>query len=378
MKTQTYINDYNCITPLGFDVKSNWQNLISGNSGIKKQKIIASQPEFCTAVIDNEELEKVFSENCQDQNFTRLEKMLLLSLKPIVERNPVSEKSVLILSTTKGNVSTLKNQNQPPAAAFLASSAQKIGDFFGFKTKPVVVSNACVSGVMAVSLAKNLLESGQFEDAFVMAGDEVSEFIVSGFNSFQALSANPCKPYDENRDGISIGEAAAAVYVSKKMFTEKFSFKILGESAVNDANHISGPSRTGEGLFRSIQNALKEADLQPEKIDFLSAHGTATNYNDEMESIAFTRADLQNAPVNSLKGFYGHTLGAAGLLETVIAMESAKENMLIATKNFQKPGVSQPINVIRDNQQKEISIILKTASGFGGCNAAVILEKVMP
>ena len=133
MKTQTYINDYNCITPLGFDVKSNWQNLISGNSGIKKQKIIASQPEFCTAVIDNEELEKVFSENCQDQNFTRLEKMLLLSLKPIVERNPVSEKSVLILSTTKGNVSTIKNQNQPPAAAFLASSAQKIGDFFGFK-----------------------------------------------------------------------------------------------------------------------------------------------------------------------------------------------------------------------------------------------------
>lgn len=375
MKKKAYITAYNCVTPLGFDVETNWSNVVAGNSGIKKHRIIDGQAEFLASRIEDAELDFRFEKEIGDQRFTRLEKMLLLSLKPLVEKNPVSEKSVLILSTTKGNVSLLKNEQVPPKDAFLPALAQKIADFFGFKSKPIVISNACVSSVMAVSLAKNLIESGMYEDAFVIAGDEVSEFVISGFNSFQALSENPCKPYDKTRDGISIGEAAAAVYINRNAQTENFSFEILGESAVNDANHISGPSRTGDGLFLSITNALKEAAISSAEIDFLSAHGTATVYNDEMESIAFTRAGLQETPVNSLKAFYGHTLGTAGLLETIIAMESARHGLLIASKNCGEPGVSHPINIIRENGQKEIKYILKTASGFGGCNAAVILKK---
>ncbi len=378
MKISTYITDYNCVTPLGFDVESNWKNVVEGRSGISKHQIIEGQPEFLASMIYDEALNEKFTKEFENQEFTRLEKMLLLSLKPLIEKNPVSEKSVLILSTTKGNVSSIKNQSEPPKSAYLSELAQKIAGYFGFRAKPGVISNACVSGVMAVSVAKNLIECGKYDDAFVIAGDEVSGFVISGFNSFQALSPNPCKPYDESRDGISIGEAAAAVYVTKEALTENFSYKIIGESAVNDANHISGPSRTGEGLFRSIQNAIKEAKISPEDIDFLSAHGTATVYNDEMESIAFTRAGLNDVPVNSLKAFYGHTLGTAGLLELIIAMESAKHSLLIASKNFEKSGVSHPINIIKENQEKEINMILKTASGFGGCNAAVILKKEKP
>lgn len=376
MKKEIYITDYNCITPLGFDVSSNWSALLEGKSGIALHKIIENQEPFYASMIDSEKLNEEFSKNFDNQNFTRLEKMFLLSLKPLVERNGISDKTAFILSTTKGNISLLKNQDTLPEGVFLSSLAQKIADFFGFKTKPIVVSNACVSGVMAIAVAKNMIQTGQYKDAFVIAGDEISEFVISGFNSFQAIGTEICKPYDKNRNGINIGEAAAAVYItSEPTQNENFSFKVSGDSAINDANHISGPSRTGDGLFASIKNALKEASISAQQIDFISAHGTATIYNDEMEAIAFNRTNLQNVPLNSLKAYYGHCLGASGLLESIISMESALRNTLIPSKNFEEIGTPQSLNIIKENQPAKIKYILKTASGFGGCNAAIVLEK---
>jgi len=302
--------------------------------------------------------------------------MFLLSLKPLVEKHHISGETAFILSTTKGNISLLKNETNLPESVYLSKLAQKLADFFGFKTKPIVVSNACVSGVMGISVAKNMIQAGKYKDAFVIAGDEISEFVISGFNSFQAIGSEPCKPYDKNRNGINLGEATAATYItSTPSENEKLRFKVLGDSAINDANHISGPSRTGDGLFASIQNAMKEAKVSADQIDFISAHGTATIYNDEMEAIAFNRIELQNVPLNSMKGYYGHCLGASGLLESIISMESALHNTLISSKNFEEMGVSQDLNIIKENQPAEIKYILKTASGFGGCNAAIVLEK---
>ncbi|NPA08408.1 MAG: beta-ketoacyl synthase [Chlorobi bacterium] len=389
MNNEVYITDYNCITPLGFDVSSNWNALLEGKSGVGLHKIIENQEPFYASMIDSEKLDEEFNRffnsaqkseiqrlASDNVSFTRLEKMFLLSLKPLVEKHSISEETAFILSTTKGNISLLKNQETLPESVFLSNLAQKIADFFGFQTKPIVVSNACVSGVMAISVAKNMILAGKYKDAFVIAGDEISEFVISGFNSFQAIGTEICKPYDKNRDGINIGEAAAAVYITSiREKNENFSFKILGDSAINDANHISGPSRTGDGLFASINNAMTEAQLSAEKIDFISAHGTATIYNDEMEAIAFNRMNLQNIPLNSLKAYYGHCLGASGLLESIISMESALKNTLIPSKNFEETGTSQPLNIIRENQSTEIKYILKTASGFGGCNAAIVLEK---
>lgn len=389
MKKEVYITDYNCVTPLGFDVSSNWNALVEGKSGVGLHKIIENQEPFYASMIDSEKLDNEFNrffDSAQKSeirrlandnvSFTRLEKMFLLSLKPLVKKHSISEETAFILSTTKGNISLLKNQETLPESVFLSSLAQKIADFFGFQTKPIVVSNACVSGVMAIGVAKNMIQAGKYKDAFVIAGDEISEFVISGFNSFQAIGTEICKPYDKNRDGINIGEAAAAVYItSTRDENENFSFKILGDSAINDANHISGPSRTGDGLFASINNAMTEAQLSAEKIDFISAHGTATIYNDEMEAIAFNRMNLQNIPLHSLKAYYGHCLGASGLLESIISMESALNKTLIPSKNFKETGTSQSLNIIRENQSAEIKYILKTASGFGGCNAAIVLEK---
>lgn len=377
MKKEIYITDYNCVTPLGFNVDANWNALLEGKSGVALHQIIDNQDAFYASMIHSEDLEKEFSTIQNDSHtFTRLEKMFILSIKPLIERHSITEHTAFILSTTKGNISLLKNKTELPEDVYLSKLAGKIADLFGFKTKPIVVSNACVSGVMAIAVAKNMIQAGKYHDAFVIAGDELSEFVISGFNSFQAIGSGPCKPYDKNRNGINIGEAAAAVYItSAPAENEKFRFKILGDSAINDANHISGPSRTGDGLYGSIRNAMTEAGVSAEQIDFISAHGTATLYNDEMEAIAFNRMELQHVPLNSMKGYYGHCLGASGLLESIISMESALHGIVIPSKNFEEMGVSQPLNIIKENQLASIRYILKTASGFGGCNAAIVLEK---
>ncbi|SEN65775.1 3-oxoacyl-[acyl-carrier-protein] synthase-1 [Flavobacterium sp. CF108] len=378
MSKEIYITQTNCITPLGFDVESNISAILHGNSGIQLHNDISLMPNsFYASIINDEKINSAFSKISTETKYSRLEKMMILALEPIIKNSGVelNSKTAFILSTTKGNVTALANDSDESFNnAHLDVLAKNISDFFGFKTQPIVVSNACVSGILAVSIAKRMIQSELYDNVFVVAGDEVSEFVLSGFNAFQAMSDLPCKPYSKNRTGVSLGEATAAVLISAEAKNAKI--KVIGDSSINDANHISGPSRTGEGLFRSIQNALKEAQIEADKLDYISAHGTATPFNDEMEAIALNRLGLQNIPVNSLKGFYGHTLGASGLLETVIAIESANQNMLFESKGFDEIGVSEAVNVIEKNEEKNIDYFLKTASGFGGCNTAVVFEKV--
>lgn len=378
MIREIYITETNCITPLGFDVESNVEAILRGESGIQLHGDVSLMPNsFYASIISTEKINSAFEKISTDKKYSRLEKMMILALEPIITNSGVelNSKTAFILSTTKGNVTALKEDSEASFNnAHLDVLAKNVADFFQFKTQPIVVSNACVSGILAVSIAKRMTQSELYDNVFVVAGDEVSEFVLSGFNAFQAMSDLPCKPYSKNRTGVSLGEATAAVLVSAEAKNAKI--KVIGDSSINDANHISGPSRTGEGLFRSIHNALKEAQIDADKLDYISAHGTATPFNDEMEAIALSRLNLQNAPINSLKGFYGHTLGASGLLETVIAIESANKNMLFESKGFDEIGVSETINVIEKNQERNIDYFLKTASGFGGCNTAVVFEKV--
>lgn len=374
MEDAVYISETNCITPLGFDVQSNIDAVLKGKSGISVSDKYPMFSNVLLGEISDEELNRRFSAISSDTNFTRLEKLLILVLYPIVKGKKITDKSVLVLSTTKGNITLLENHKSDVSEANLGKLAQKTARFFGFTTEPVVVSNACVSGALALSVAKRMLQFSDYEEAFVVAGDEISEFVISGFNSFQAMSDELCRPYDKDRKGINLGEAVASAYLSKEKKSR--SVKIIGEGSVNDANHISGPSRTGEGLFRSMQSAFKEAGILPEQVGFISAHGTATLYNDEMEAIAFDRMNMSEIPIFSLKTNYGHTLGASGLLETVISIEALHQNKILPSLGFRESGVSKPITVFTEFQNKEMNYFLKTASGFGGCNTAVLFEKV--
>jgi 3-oxoacyl-[acyl-carrier-protein] synthase-1 len=227
---------------------------------------------------------------------------------------------------------------------------------------------------MAIITGMRMLRIGQYENAVICGADVISKFIVSGFQSFQALSDEICKPFDRSRTGLNLGEGAATVILStNKKFEENI--KVKGGSVSNDANHISGPSRTGEELAYAIKQAIKDADVSTSDIDFISAHGTATVYNDEMEANAIGLAGLQAVPLNSLKGYYGHTLGAAGLIESVISIQSLKENLMIPTLGFNELGVTSRVNVRASPMRINAGNFLKTASGFGGCNAAVIIGK---
>jgi 3-oxoacyl-[acyl-carrier-protein] synthase-1 len=317
----------------------------------------------------------------QEEYFTRLEKMFIVSIHEAVKEtgtNLFGSNSLLVISTTKGNIELLeegKKDFPDPGRIYLWKMADVIGTFFGFVNRPVVVSNACISGVLALSTAARLIDAGLYNHIVVAGGDLLSEFVISGFLSFQALSPEPCKPFDINRNGLSLGEGCGTVVISSE-FKKSTVLTVSGSAITNDANHISGPSLTGEELAMAIGNALKEAGLKPDEVSFVSAHGTATPYNDEMESKALEIACLQDIPVNSFKGYWGHTLGAAGVIESIATIRSMENNLLFRSAGFNELGVPVPLNVIRENVHTPVQNCLKIASGFGGCNAAIVFRKM--
>lgn len=368
-KAGIFIGPMNCVTPLGLNLDHTWDALLQGKSGIAAQPPGLLPDAFYAARISREDLHAKSTDQGSD-----LYKMMFLALRPMMDGLEAPDaRTGLIVSTTKGDIDALERHDV--SSARLGVLAKKLAARCGFVTDPIVVSNACVSGIMAIGVGKRLLEIGMFDRIFVVAGDLVTRFVLSGFNSFQAMSNAPCRPYSAQRSGVTLGEAAAAVYMS--LSVERAFAEVLGEASINDANHISGPSRTGEGLFQSVSSALAEAKISPSDIGFISAHGTATAFNDEMESIAFDRSGLVNTPLHSLKGYFGHTLGASGLLETVLALKAMQSGKMLGSKGFDTLGVSRPINVLAHHRTAEYDYLLKTASGFGGCNTAVVFKKVV-
>jgi 3-oxoacyl-[acyl-carrier-protein] synthase-1 len=306
--------------------------------------------------------------------------MVICSAKDALSRTALDisdEKTLFILSTTKGNIDLLNksvNEGKSDDPVYLWQTASKIRHFLGLFNMPLIVSNACISGLMAIIVGARLIRTGRYEKVIVTGADLVTEFVLSGFNSFLSLSNGPCKPFDKNRQGLSLGEGAGTVILTSGVHAKNTSGKIrVGNGfSSNDANHISGPSRTGEGLYMAIRKTLEKNKTN---VDFISAHGTATPFNDEMESVAITRANLQDIPVNSFKGYWGHTLGAAGVIESIAGAHSLISNRLMRTMGFSEPGTTHPLVVIDANRDVKLNSFLKIASGFGGCNAALLLYK---
>ncbi len=376
MKAVFIVSD-NIISPLGMDTAENFAMLRAGVPGIKVQHEPAMSDQPFYASIFNENTLLLVDEN---QSYTKFEQLIIASVKNALQNCPVDitdPRTILIISSTKGNISLLETAELNEALKkriALHTSAKLVAGYFNCSNKPVVVSNACISGSLALLMGKRLLQSGQYDHAVVVGADTVSKFVLSGFQSFQAISAGACKPFDINRTGINLGEGAATIILScNPTFSQ--GIKITGGSTSNDANHISGPSRTGEELCQAIEKAMEDAAVSASDIDYISAHGTATLYNDEMEAQAINLAQLQAVPLNSLKGYYGHTLGAAGIIESVVSVHSLKENIVLPSIGFEKSGVSKPLNISSALQNKFLRNCLKTASGFGGCNAAVIFSK---
>ncbi|ANH82905.1 beta-ketoacyl synthase [Niabella ginsenosidivorans] len=373
---KAHVLSQNIFSPLGPTARENFDALCKGLSAVKiYPNNIKSDVPFCAALFPENFFENI------DQQFTPFEYLLKASIEDAVKIAGIdvgAADTALILSSTKGNVSKLETGGTTGTvkeAAGLTASAEKLAGYFGFRNKPVIVCHACISGTLAMITAKRLLDAGKYKTIVVAGADVITRFILSGFQSFHAVSDELCKPFDADRKGINLGEAAATVVLSVRSPASGNAVIIGGGGVSNDANHISGPSRTGAELSMAIDQAINEAGITADAIDFVSAHGTATVYNDDMESRAIHLAGLQSAPVNSLKGYYGHTLGAAGLLEAVICIESLLNNTIIPTMGFEKPGTVMPLTVCTELVKRPLSTCVKSTSGFGGCNAAVVLQK---
>ena len=383
-----YLVAENIITSLGFTLEENIDSILAGKIGIMPASSFSVKyPSPLLSLVDTDTLDRRFGEVLDLRqpgrpagSFTRLEKLFICSIHDALLRtglNVRNNRVLLVISTTKGNISLLEERFKARfnhKRVFLWEMTRVIGEFFGFMTTPIIVSNACISGVLALSVASRRIRSGQYDHAVVAGGDLISEFVLSGFHSFQAISPEPCRPYDIKRNGLSLGEAAGTIILSNNT-PEGVAVRIAGSATTNDANHISGPSRTGRELSLAIDYSLAEAGLGPGEIGYISAHGTATPFNDEMESKAVSLSKLNEVPLNSFKGYWGHTLGAAGVIESAAAVHSLRNNLLLRSAGFDEPGVPEKINVIGENLHAELNTCLKTASGFGGCNAAMIFEK---
>jgi 3-oxoacyl-[acyl-carrier-protein] synthase-1 len=376
--SEVFVVSDNIISPLGYSTRENFSRIKNNESGIKKHAGGKMAAEDFFAALFPDSVDQLLN----DSRYTRFEKILIASISAALKDSDIDirgERTVLILSSTKGNISLIENESGSDTIderVSLYRSGALITEYFGLHNKPLIISNACISGVMGILVAKRLINSGSYDHAVVAGADTITQFILSGFQSFQAISSEPCRPFDAERKGITLGEAAGTLILTGNKQIRNQGIAIRGGSVSNDANHISGPSRTGEPLYYAVRKALQESGLAAADIDFISAHGTATLYNDEMEAKAIALAGMEAVPVNSLKGYYGHTLGAAGLIETIVSIHSLKENTVIPTRGFVNPGVSKPITVCNELMETELNNCLKTASGFGGCNAALVISKV--
>lgn len=368
----------NTVSSLGLDIEAHWYAVKQQKSGIMQHVDASfSVAPFWGARIDASQWQYIQANTKTDALLSPFEQLALFSAKQAIansDRQLNAEDTLVVLSTTKGNIEWLGAKGDERLT--LHNSAKVISEILGFTYhKPIVVSHACVSGVLALVYAMRRLQQGTHKHAVVIGCDRFSRFVLSGFQSFQAIANEPCKPFDNDRKGINLGECGAAIVLTTEPGDRALARLYAGSSS-NDANHISGPSRTGEELALAIKAAINQAGITTDDVDMISAHGTATSYNDEMESKAFNICGLSKIPVHSFKGYTGHTLGAAGVLESAMIIESIRQQQLIPSLGFNTIGVSVPLNVTKNMQPADIKYVLKTASGFGGCNATAIWGRV--
>ena len=368
-----YVLADNIISPLGTTSEENYLAAKAGKSGIHAYKPgTLGIPEGFTASWMSSDFEEIAFESAQKA----------LSASGVdCSKNRV----VFILSSTKGAIEKLSVSDDDIQEYGLCESAKRIASKLGIATPPIVVCNACISGLSALILGERLIGMGKYDYAIICGCDVPGRFIISGFQSLRALSTKPCRPFDMERFGLNLGAASATMVLGREK-PSKNTWQLGRGFVKNDAFHISAPSKTAEGLYDALaetmnlsttsgKNGFSTAGSLFDELALINAHGTATLFNDQMESIAIQRANLSNIPTNALKGYWGHTLGAAGILETILCMKALDDHTIMGTQGFLELGVSGKVNISAGNQSTRKETFVKMLSGFGGCNATLLATK---
>ncbi len=294
-----------------------------------------------------------------------------------------ADRTSLVLSTTKANIEALErlSDSRPCSDAarrhlqpdFLAADlAAEVGVGGPVQT----ISVACVSGLIAVMQGAKLIQRGAADAVFVVGVDHLSAFVMAGFTALKAIDPLGCRPFDRDRCGLTPGEAGAAIVLVRGDLAAANAIKIHGWGSSNDANHMTGPSRDGSGLAQAIRAALSSTQLTPTDINYINVHGTGTPYNDAMESAALRTVFGENCPpVSGLKGMLGHTLGAAGVVETIACAVAMQDKFLPGTPRLSNVADGAPASLLKaPRPATRLKHVLKLNTGFGGANGALVLS----
>lgn len=369
----TVISD-NITSPLGLTTEQTYKAVRQGKSGLSHYPCENGERGWNdlpfpieASLFNKEQWDKIMVDG-----FSKFESLVLHSVKAAISTLIFNkERAILILSSTKGDIELLEKGEDMSS---LADAAKKVSMAIGIENDPIVVCNACISGVSAIILGQRLVDCGNYSNVIVCGADVQSRFIVSGFQALKALSEEPCRPFDIERLGLNLGEAAATIVLSSEMNSPK-GWKIDKGAICNDAYHISAPHPKGLGAGMALRK-MKDAD---NPISVIGVHGTATMYNDQMESKVIEMAELQDVPLSALKGYFGHTMGAAGVLETIITMRALEDGLILPSKGFETCGVSGKVKISDKSVMVHGNTFVKMLSGFGGCNGAVrVSDRFLP
>lgn len=382
------------ISSIGNSVEENFHSLIHSKSGITRVENFSTYLKDFIKVgeikLSNEDLSERLN-IVKENSYTRTSLLAIFAIKEAIKHfseTEISQMGLVSASTVGGMDKTeqyfYEYQNNISVRKYIHTHnigdiTHQIADYFGLKSIVTALSTACSSSANAIITGCNLLRMGYLKQVIVGGSDPLSKFTMNGFNSLMILSDTDCQPFDNNRKGLNLGEAGAFLVLETEENALKNNHKILatlsGWGNANDAYHQTASSADGEGAFLAMQKALSMANLSPSEIDYVNAHGTATQNNDLSESIALSRVFHSVPDFSSTKAFTGHTLATASSVEAIYSILAIQNGIVFPNLNFQTPMVEVDIKPQTEIKYKEINNALSNSFGFGGNCSTLIFSK---
>ena len=385
------------VSSIGNSVEENLNALLQSKHGISKISSIKTRhiDEIMVGEIDlsNEELIKQLRLP-ESQNYSRTALLGVVAAKQAVENAGISDindcRTGLISATSVGGMDMTEKyyyqyledetNHKYIGGHHAGDSTHKIAEQLGITDFVTTISTACSSSANAIMLGARMIKAGKLDRVVVGGADCLSKFTINGFKTLMILSDTYCKPFDNDRTGLNLGEAAAFLILESDEIVAKENKKVLayvsGYGNANDAFHQTASSDNGEGATLAMQKAFKVSEILPEQIDYINAHGTATPNNDLSESIAIQRVFGSKIPdLSSTKGFTGHTLAAAAAIEAVYSILAIQHNLIFPNLNFNTAITETGIVPVTVVKEKQINFVLSNSFGFGGNCSTLIFSK---
>ena len=397
MSKKVAITGMGIISAIGMNVEENYHSLIHQKHGLSRlqnfDSIHKDQIFVGEIKMTNDEL-ATFLNLSTNHNFSRTAMLGLCAVKEALENASIKDvneyKTGFISSTSVGGMDVTENyflnyEDLPEMQKYISShdagaSSQQIANSIGLKGFVSTISTACSSAANAIMYGARLIKSGKLDRVIVGGTDALAKFTINGFKSLMILTDEFNQPFDVNRKGLNLGEAAAFLVLESDEIVKKSNKKVIGYLAgygnANDAFHQTASSDNGEGAYLAMKKAFEIADIQPNQIDYINVHGTATNNNDLTEGRALLRIYEDNLPnFSSTKPYTGHTLAAAAGIEAVFSLLSLQNNVVFPNLNFQSP--IEELNVFPTTTlvKKDIQYVLSNSFGFGGNCSTLIFSK---